>query len=127
MSSRGGAWILVIFANVAGVVLAGAFAWLTRGREPQGLLLLVLFVVGAVLTLRYPPPRKSAAGAPELFGLGPVLPVPDVDAAVAYYRDVLGFTIDFVMGTLSDHGSVTRNRVGIQFTHVDGGKTDYAG
>ncbi len=55
----------------------------------------------------------------QLFGTNPVLPVPDVRAAVAYYCDRLGFTFD----ALTDddpptHGSVTRDRVGMQFTHV---------
>jgi catechol 2,3-dioxygenase-like lactoylglutathione lyase family enzyme len=124
-----GAWALVVFANTAGAVLAGAFVWLTGGREPPGLVLLLLFLAGAVLTLRRRPAAKEAAGAPELFGLGAVLPVRDVDASVAYYRDVLGFTVDFVMGQPSDHGSVTRNRVGIQFTRIDtnGPTAAYAG
>lgn len=49
-------------------------------------------------------------------GSGPVLPVPDVELAVTYYCSVLRFTRDFVMGDPPDHGSVTRDRVGIQFT-----------
>ena len=53
---------------------------------------------------------------PELFGTGPVFPVHDIQAAVAFYCDVLGFDLDFVMGTPPVHGSVTRCRVGIQFT-----------
>ena len=113
------AWMLVVFANVAGVLLAAAFVWMTRGREGQGFLLLLLFLVGAGLTLRRPPASKGTGGTAELFGLGAVLPVPDVAASVAYYRDVLGFSVDFVMGEPADHGSVTRNRVGIQFTLVD--------
>jgi len=53
---------------------------------------------------------------PELFGTGPVIPVHDIQATVDFYCDVLGFDLDFVMGTPPDHGSVTRCRVGIQFT-----------
>ncbi len=45
-----------------------------------------------------------------------MIPVPDVEAAVAYYCDQLGFDRDFVIGEPPDHGSVTRGRVGIQFT-----------
>jgi len=53
---------------------------------------------------------------PELFGVGPVLPVHDVAKTVEFYCSMLGFELDFVMGTPPDHGSVTRGRVGIQFT-----------
>ena len=53
----------------------------------------------------------------ELLGAGPVLPVPDVQAAVDYYQNTLGFLLDFVQDP-PEHGSVTRGRVGIQFTHV---------
>ncbi len=52
----------------------------------------------------------------QFIGVGPVIPVPDVEAAVTYYCDQLGFERDFVMGEPPDHGSVTRGRVGIQFT-----------
>jgi catechol 2,3-dioxygenase-like lactoylglutathione lyase family enzyme len=52
----------------------------------------------------------------EFIGVGPVLPVPDVEAAVVYYCEQLGFDRDFVIGNPPDHGSVTRGRVGVQFT-----------
>ena len=41
----------------------------------------------------------------QLFGVGPVLPVHDIDATAKWFCDVLGFTLDFVM---DGHGSVTR-------------------
>ncbi len=64
----------------------------------------------------------------QFFGTSPVLPVLDVRAAVAYYCDRLGFTFD----ALTDdepptHGSVTRDRVGIQFTRVADPPAPYAG
>lgn len=52
----------------------------------------------------------------QFIGVGPVIPVPDIEATVNYYCNRLGFTRDFVMGDPPDHGSVTRGRVGIQFT-----------
>lgn len=58
------------------------------------------------------------AANPRLFGSGPVLPVRDIVAAVEYYRDKLGFAVDFVMGTPPTHGSVVRDSVGIQFTRT---------
>ena len=51
-----------------------------------------------------------------LFGTGPVFPVSDVAASVDFYCQSLGFKLDFVMGEPPDHGSVTRDKVGIQFT-----------
>jgi catechol 2,3-dioxygenase-like lactoylglutathione lyase family enzyme len=55
---------------------------------------------------------------PQLIGTGPVLPVHDIRAAVDFYCDKLGFDLDFVMGDPPTHGSVTRCRVGIQFTNA---------
>lgn len=52
----------------------------------------------------------------QFIGVGPVIPVPDVEAAVSYYCERLGFERDFVMGDPPDHGSVTCGKVGIQFT-----------
>src|SRR3546814_4447545 len=46
----------------------------------------------------------------EFIGVGPVVPVPDVEAAVVYYCEQLGFDRDFVMGDPPDHGSVTCGR-----------------
>lgn len=65
----------------------------------------------------------------EFIGVGPVLPVPDVEAAVVYYCEQLGFDRDFVIGDPPDHGSVTRGRVGVQFTLLAASfrSTDYPG
>ncbi len=60
------------------------------------------------------------AQVPCLIGSGPVFPVRDVAASVAFYRDALGFDLDFIMGEPPTHGSVTRGGVGIQFTRVVG-------
>ncbi len=58
----------------------------------------------------------GSSQACRFIGVGPVIPVPDVEAAVAFYCDQLGFDRDFVMGDPPSHGSVTRGRVGVQFT-----------
>ena len=55
---------------------------------------------------------------PDIFGIGPVLPVHDIQASADYYCRELGFDLNFVMGTPPTHGSVTRCRVGIQFTNA---------
>ena len=43
----------------------------------------------------------------ELYGMQPVLQVKDVSAAVAYYRDILGFEVDFIYGNPPIHARVS--------------------
>jgi uncharacterized glyoxalase superfamily protein PhnB len=43
----------------------------------------------------------------ELHGIQPVLQVEDMRAAIAYYRDVLGFELDFVAGDPPVHARVS--------------------
>jgi uncharacterized glyoxalase superfamily protein PhnB len=43
----------------------------------------------------------------QLHGTQPVLQVADVAAAIAYYRDVLGFEVDFVAGDPPIHARVS--------------------
>ena len=52
----------------------------------------------------------------QFIGIGPVLAVSDVQATVDFYCRQFGFVLDSVMGEPPDHGSVTRGKVGIQFT-----------
>ena len=42
----------------------------------------------------------------ELHGMQPVLAVGDVEATVAFYRDALGFHVDFVEGDPPAHARV---------------------
>lgn len=56
-------------------------------------------------------------------GIEPVLPAHDVAATAQYYRDKLGFNIDYVFGEPADHAAVSRgawsgNIVTIQLTRV---------
>jgi len=52
----------------------------------------------------------------SLFGISPVIPVPDVAAAVDWYATALGFRREPLWGDPPTHGSANRDRVGIQFT-----------
>ena len=56
---------------------------------------------------------------PSLVNAVPVLFVRDVDASAAFYRDSLGFEIDFVYGTPSFYGAVSRGRavLHLKFVH----------
>lgn len=65
--------------------------------------------------------NRLVAKEPELFGTGPVLPAIDVRSTAAFYVDKLGFKLDFLMDEPPTHGSVTRCRVGIQFTLAPAG------
>jgi len=58
---------------------------------------------------------------PRLFGTGPVLPVHDIPTAIEWYVSQLGFARDFGEEIHPGHGSVTRDRVGIQFTRAPEG------
>jgi uncharacterized glyoxalase superfamily protein PhnB len=49
------------------------------------------------------------AGERQFFGVIPVFLVDDVIATVEYYRDVLGFEVDFVYGDPPVYGSVSRD------------------
>jgi uncharacterized glyoxalase superfamily protein PhnB len=44
----------------------------------------------------------------QLHGVQPVLPVEDVAASAEYFRDVLGFEIEFLEGDPPIHGRVTK-------------------
>ena len=43
---------------------------------------------------------------PTIEGLAPVLQVKDVSAALAYYRDALGFSVDFTWGNPTTYASL---------------------
>lgn len=66
-------------------------------------------------------PLNRLHRAPTLFGTGPVLPVDDLARTATFYQDKLGFKLDFLMDDPPTHGSVTRCRVGIQFTTAPAG------
>lgn len=83
----------------------------------------VSLVYGALAAAWEPAIPTPSAGKPHVLGLEPVLPVHDVGATVSYYRDVLGFGVDFVYGDPPDHAAVWRGEwtgstVTIQFTRV---------
>ena len=65
--------------------------------------------------------RRRNEKSTTLIGVSPVLPVPDVRAAVAFYSKQLGFGAEELWGDPPTHGSVYRGRVGIQFTAAPDG------
>lgn len=55
----------------------------------------------------------------HFFGVIPVFLVDDVVATVEYYRDVLGFEVDFVYGEKPVYASVSRDDAIVNFTRSD--------
>ncbi len=54
-----------------------------------------------------------------IYGVVPVFLVDEVVATVEYYRDKLGFTIDYVYGDPPNYGSVSRGGAVLHFTKSD--------
>src|SRR5262245_63476517 len=54
---------------------------------------------------------KEELARHELHGMHPVLGVPDMGEAIAYYRDVLGFYVDFVAGDPPAHARLCSSPV----------------
>jgi RimJ/RimL family protein N-acetyltransferase/uncharacterized glyoxalase superfamily protein PhnB len=50
-----------------------------------------------------------AQSGPVFYGAEPILEVADVAAAVAFYRDRLGFAVDYVFGEPASHAGVSRS------------------
>lgn len=49
---------------------------------------------------------NDTAAHHQIHGVQPVLPVPDVTAAAGWFRDTLGFEIEFLVGEPPVHGRV---------------------
>ena len=55
------------------------------------------------------PERREDLGTKhQLHGVQPVLPVEDVAASAAYFRDMLGFDVDFLVGNPPIHARVMK-------------------
>ena len=93
-----------------------------------GLVTLVIALVGCRDTAS-PPPRPFAdiaqqCKSPELGCPRPIFGVANLRASIAYYRDVLGYKIDWEWGEPADFASVTRSGTTIfidQSDHPGGG------
>jgi uncharacterized glyoxalase superfamily protein PhnB len=66
-----------------------------------------------------PKTPRAPAGPPVLKGVVPILFVRDVTASAAYFRDRLGFEIDFLHGASPFYGAVSRDgvRLHLRFVH----------
>jgi uncharacterized glyoxalase superfamily protein PhnB len=59
---------------------------------------------------------EEEVGPRHFFGVLPVFLVDDVVQTVEYYRDVMGFEVDFLYGTPPTYASVSRNDAIFNFT-----------
>ena len=62
--------------------------------------------------------------AVRIIGIAPQFLVVDLDRAIAYYRDKLGFEVDFIYESF--YASVSRDGFAIHLKHVDGPPPDRA-
>lgn len=61
---------------------------------------------------------KDAPAAERVLAVVPILFVRDVERAAAFYRDKLGFDVDFLHGKPTFYGSVSRNGVCLHLRYV---------
>jgi catechol 2,3-dioxygenase-like lactoylglutathione lyase family enzyme len=59
---------------------------------------------------------QPSSARPEFEGISPVFPVSDVGAALAFYRERLGFDLGWIVGDPPSHANVCRGAVGISLT-----------
>ena len=65
-----------------------------------------------------PRPTRALADATRLIKAMPMVFVADVDAAAVFYRDKLGFAVDFLHGNPAFYGSVSRDEASIHLRFV---------
>jgi catechol 2,3-dioxygenase-like lactoylglutathione lyase family enzyme len=63
--------------------------------------------------------NPAADGTPELVAVHPQIFVTDIERAVAFYRDRLGFTVAYLYGEPPYYGLVVRGAAALNLRHVD--------
>jgi catechol 2,3-dioxygenase-like lactoylglutathione lyase family enzyme len=72
------------------------------------------------MSAREPNPAPAAfASQPEILGVQPQIFVTDLERAVAFYRDLLGFSVEYLYGSPPFYGLVQRGAAGLNLRHVD--------
>lgn len=64
-------------------------------------------------------PRPAGPARPEILIAHPQILVTDMERAVAFYRDRLGFQVAYLYGEPPFYGLVKRDGVGLNLRHVD--------
>lgn len=71
-------------------------------------------------------PKIERATAPEILAVQPQVFVTDLDRAIAFYRDRLGFSVAFTYGEPPFYGQVARDGAALNLRHVDRSPWDAA-
>lgn len=68
---------------------------------------------------RVRPGEPTRPGAPEVLGAHPQVFVTDVERAAAFYRDRLGFAVEYLYGEPPYYALVVRGGAGLNLRHVE--------
>jgi len=71
------------------------------------------------MSTREPNPVPATAPEPEIVSVHPQIFVTDLERAVAFYRDRLGFGVEYLYGSPPFYGLVRRGAAGLNLRHVD--------
>lgn len=112
--------------NAASLRVAQKLGFKVRGRLPHKYhhrSTHHFMLVWGMLASEWRAETNAEPAAPRFFGVEPVLMTHDVQATAAFYRDKLGFHLDFLYGDPPDHAGVSRgewsgNLVSLQLTQV---------
>jgi uncharacterized glyoxalase superfamily protein PhnB len=63
--------------------------------------------------------QPAASRSPEMLGAHPQIFVTDFGVAVTFYRDRLGFAVEYLYGDPPHYGLVRRDGVALNLRHVD--------
>lgn len=66
-----------------------------------------------------PSARSDEAARPEMLRAHPQIFVTDMDRAVRFYRDALGFSVEYLYGEPPFYGLVVRDGAALNLRHVD--------
>jgi catechol 2,3-dioxygenase-like lactoylglutathione lyase family enzyme len=70
--------------------------------------------------------KDAASAPPVILGIQPQVFVTDLDRAIAFYRDRLGFSVAFTYGEPPFYGQVARDGAALNLRHVDRSPWDAA-
>jgi catechol 2,3-dioxygenase-like lactoylglutathione lyase family enzyme len=64
-------------------------------------------------------PRSDDLARPEILGVHPQIFVTDMERAVQFYRDQLGFSVEYLYGEPPYYGLIVRDAASMNLRHVD--------
>jgi catechol 2,3-dioxygenase-like lactoylglutathione lyase family enzyme len=67
----------------------------------------------------FSPEQSAGPDSPEILGAHPQIFVTDMERAVAFYRDRLGFALEYLYGEPPFYGAVARGGARLNLRHVD--------